>query len=150
MRIKDANGNEVSVTTQGQGNLNTVLGALGTAGALGMLGMGSGLFGGRQPRDSEDRPVTRYEMGLIREAIAKDNEIALLKAKQYTDAAMAGVEAQISKQIAWNAVQQNNIALLEKQLGQVTRFMVPESAIGAPVVPPTVSNAQSTTTQTNG
>ena len=74
MRIKTDNG-EVNVTPQGQGSLNTVLGAVGTAGALGVLGMGSGLLGlggNRQPRDPEDRPVTRYEMGLIRENIAKE------------------------------------------------------------------------------
>lgn len=147
MRIKTSDG-EVNVTPQGQGTLNTVLGAVGTAAALGMgrniLGIGDN---NRQPRDPEDRPVTRYEMGLIRESIAKDTEIAMLKGQQYTDRAMAGVQQQIGMQQTWNAVQQQNIATMQYQLGQITKFMVPESAIGAPVVPPATATS---TTQTNG
>lgn len=147
MRIKTENG-EVNVTPQGQGTLNTVLGAVGTAAALGMgrniLGLGDN---NRPPRDPEDRPVTRYEMGLIRESIAKDTEIAMLKGQQYTDRAMAGVQQQIGMQQTWNAVQQQNIATMQYQLGQITKFMVPESAIGAPVVPPATATS---TTQTNG
>lgn len=141
---------EANVTPQGQGSLNTVLGAVGTAGALGMLGMGRGLFGGGRPMDEGDRPVTRYEMGLIKESMAKDNEIALLKAQKYTDEAMSGMQAQIGKQLAWNAAQQAYMNVMEQQLGQITKFMVPESAIGAPVVPPTTTTTQSATTQQAG
>lgn len=36
MKIRDQNGNEVNVTSQSQGTINTVLGALGTATALGL------------------------------------------------------------------------------------------------------------------
>ena len=138
MRIKMQDGGEANVTPQGQGSLNTVLGALG------MLGMGRGLFGcGRPPMDEGDRPVSRYEMGLIKESMAKDNEITLLKAQKYTDEAMSGVQAQIGKQLAWNAAQQAYMNVMEQQLGQITKFMVPESAIGAPIVPPTATqNAQ--------
>lgn len=143
MRIKTENGEE-NVTSQGQGTLNTVLGAVGTAGSLGIL---SGLLGNgnnRQPRDSEDRPVTRYEMSLIRESLAKDNEITLLKAQQYTDRAMAGVQVQFGKQNTWNAAQQVNIDMLDKQLGQITKFVVPITSIDP--VPATAT----TTTQNNG
>lgn len=151
MRIKMQDGGEANVTPQGQGSLNTVLGAVGTAGALGMLGIGRGLFGGgRPPMDEGDRPVTRYEMGLIKESMAKDNEIALLKAQKYTDEAMSGMQAQIGKQLAWNAAQQAYMNVMEQQLGQITKFMVPESAIGAPVVPPTTTATQGTTTQPTG
>lgn len=144
MRIKTSDG-EVNVTSQGQGTLNTVLGAVGTAAAL---GMGTGLLGlgnNRQPRDPEDRPVTRYELGLIRESIAKDTEIALLKSQQYTDRAMAGVQQQIGMQQTWNAVQQQNIATMQYQLGQITKFVVPINSID-PV--PTTQGTSTTTPQT--
>ena len=145
MRIKTSEG-EVNVTSQGQGTLNTVLGAVGAAGAL---GLGAGLLGGgrnRPPQDSEDRPVTRYEMGLIRESLAKDNEITLLKSNQYADRALAGVQQQIAMQNTWNAVQQNNIAQLQAQLGQITKFVVPITSIDP--VPSTASSSASS--QSNG
>lgn len=43
MRIKGMDGQEHNVTGQGQGNLNTVLGAIGTAGVLGGNRCGGGL-----------------------------------------------------------------------------------------------------------
>lgn len=148
MRIKTSDG-EVNVTPQGQGTLNTVLGAVGTAAALGMgrniLGLGDN---NRPPRDPEDRPVTRYEMGLIRESIAKDTEIAMLKGQQYTDRAMAGVQQQISMQQTWNAVQQQNIAMMQKQLGDITKFVVPITSIDP--VPTTGTTTQTTQQQGGG
>ena len=147
MKIKTSDG-EYNVTTQGQGTLNTVLGAIGTAGSMGLL---SGLLGngrnGNGNRDSGDKPVTRYEMSLIRESLAKDNEITLLKANAHTDMAMAGVQQQIAMQNTWNAVQQNNIAMLQKQLGDITKFVVPITSID-PV--PTTAATTTTTTQNNG
>ena len=143
MRIKTSEG-EANVTSQGQGTLNTVLGAVGTAAAL---GIGTGIIGNgrnRQPQDEGDRPVTRYEMGLIRESLAKDNEITLLKAQQYTDRAMAGVQQQLGMQNTWNAVQGQNIAMLQKQLGDITKFVVPIASIDP--VPAT----QTTTTAAQG
>lgn len=139
MKIKTENG-EVNVASQGQSTLNTVLGAVGTAGSLGILG---GILNPRQqPQNEGDRPVTRYEMGLIRESIAKDTEIAMLKGQQYTDRAMAGVQQQISMQQTWNAVQQQNIAMMQKQLGDITKFVVPITSIDP------VPTTQGTTTQT--
>jgi len=144
MKVKTENG-EVNVASQGQSTLNTVLGAVGTAGSLGIL---SGLLGGnrnQQPQSEGDRPVTRYEMGLIREGIAKDTEIAMLKGQQYTDRAMAGVQQQISMQQTWNAVQQQNIAMMQKQLGDITKFVVPITSIDP--VPTTQGTATQTTQQ---
>lgn len=143
MRIKTQDG-EFNVASQGQGTLNTVLGAIGTAAAL---GFGTGLFGrgNRDNRDEGDRPVTRYEMGLIKESLAKDNEIVLLKSQQYTDKAMFDVQAQFGKQLAWNAAQQVHINTIEMQLGQITKLVVPITAID-PV--PTTSSTQATTTTT--
>ena len=144
MKIKTSDG-EMNVTTQGQGTLNTVLGAVGTAGSLGLL---SGLLGGNGNnnrnggRSPEDKPVTRYEMSLIRESIAKDNELSLLKAQQYTDRGMAGVQQQIAMQQQWNAVQQTNIAVMQGQLADITKFVVPITSID-PV--PTTSQTTQTT-----
>lgn len=129
MRIKTNDG-EYNVTGQGQGSLNTVLGAVGTAGALGMFNNGlGGIFGGNRPVDGGDRPVTRYEMGLIRDAISKDNEIALLKSQQYTDRAMIGVQAQFGQQTAWNAAQGVNIENMRAMLGSLTRVFVPNANV---------------------
>ena len=146
MKIKTENG-EVNVASQGQSTLNTVLGAVGTAGSLGILG---GILNPRnqQPQNEGDRPVTRYEMGLIRESIAKDNEITLLKSQQYTDRAMAGVQQQIGMQQTWNAVQQQNIAVMQKQLGDITKFVVPIASIDP--VPTTQGTTQTTQTQQGG
>lgn len=144
MKIKTENG-EVNVTPQGQGTLALVLGSLGTLGTLmnggNLLGLGGGNNNRPQPAEG-DRPVTRYEMGLIRESIAKDTEIAMLKGQQYTDRAMAGVQQQIGMQQTWNAVQQQNIAMMQKQLGDITKFVVPITSIDP------VPTAQGTTTQT--
>lgn len=150
MRIKTSDG-EVNVTPQGQGTLALVLGAVGTLGALmsggNLLGLGGGNNNRPQPAEG-DRPVTRYEMGLIRESIAKDTEIAMLKGQQYTDRAMAGVQQQIGMQQTWNAVQQQNIAMMQKQMGDITKFVVPITSIDP--VPTTGTTTQTTQQQGGG
>ena len=113
-----------------------------------------------------DRLVTRYEMGLIKESIAKDNEITLLKAQQYTDQTAMGIQGQISAQNAWNAAQGVNIQTIKEQLGQVVKPFVPNYALAPgygfaqvfptpspfppyfPPVPPTVSTPEATGTGT--
>ena len=74
MQIKGMNGENYSVTGMGQGNLNTVLGAIGTAGALGNgNGLLGGLFGGncnyRNPPleviTSDDTPITRTAAPMV-------------------------------------------------------------------------------------
>lgn len=134
------------------GIIGTSLGAIASAGGIGaILGIG-------KPKDESDRPVTRYEMGLIQANNAKDNEITLLKSQQYTDRAMAGVQAQFGQQIAINAVQSNNIATLKEQLAGITRFVVPNDSVmpgwGAvavsPLPPPSVQVQTPATTSTTG
>lgn len=94
--VKTMDGAEVKVPSQGQVNLNTVLGAVGTYGALGGFnGCGGGilgnLFGGGNGLNRgsgcscADALVTRYEMALVQENNAKDNKIALLEANIYND-----------------------------------------------------------------
>lgn len=101
--IKTHDGYDVKVPTQGQVDLNTVLGALGTASfagldlksLIGRLGGGNidtatlmTLLAMAQPQRSgcsEDHCVNRYELGLEKEVASKDSEIALLKANTYND-----------------------------------------------------------------
>ena len=84
-------GFDVKVPSNGQVNLNTVLGALGTAGFLGLNAnniLGGGLFGGNRNGNcgcSEDHLVNRYELAMQNALAAKDSEIALLKSNTYQD-----------------------------------------------------------------
>ena len=145
------------------GIIGTSLGAIASAGGLaGILGVRPGAGG---PMNDGDKPVTRYEMGLIQVANNKDNEITLLKSQQYTDKAMFGVQAQIGQQTAWNATQQANIGFLQNQVNDalsISRRFVPNANIAPgwgpaavvplppPVltVPPTTETTSSTTTTT--
>lgn len=88
MRIKDANGNEHSVTSQGQGALNSVLGGLGTASFFGVNAnnvLGGFNRSGCCTGDPASTPVSRYEATMMQELAAKDGKIALLEAQIYTD-----------------------------------------------------------------
>lgn len=91
MTIKGQNGESYNVTGQGQGALNTVLGAIGTYGALGGGALGNLLGGGyNQGRPvevitSEDKPISRYEAKMMQELAAKDGKISLLESQVYTD-----------------------------------------------------------------
>lgn len=146
MKIKTENG-EVNVASQGQSTLNTVLGAVGTAGSMGIL---SGILGGnrnQQPQSDGDRPVTRYEMELWQKINEERTKNALLEAKGYTDKAMFDVQAQFGQQAAWNAAQQVNINVLRKQLDDVTKYVVPITSID-PV--PTTGTTQTTTPTQQG
>ena len=141
---------EVQYATNGKGNLGVTLGAIGTGlGALAGAGGLAGLFGVRpNGGDPDDRPVTRYEMGLIQEN-------TLLKANQYTDNKML-------PQAVWNATQEGIIGAQAQQIAQLfsmTRLMIPNqniapgwgSAFVVPGVPP-VPTIQTTppTVSSNG
>ena len=117
---------DVQYATNGKGNLGLTLGAIGTG--LGVLA-GSGelgnLLGGRRDSNPEDRPVTRYEMGLI-------SENTLLKANQYADNKAAGLQAQIGQQSVWNATQEGILRSQQEQLAQLytlTKLVVPNDAV---------------------
>lgn len=118
-------------TSRGVGNAALATGIIGTTlGALDGMGGLAGMFGNRRPPvDPGDRPVTRYEMGLIRESIGKDNEITLLKAQQYVDQINVGVQGQIAAQNAWNAAQAVNIQNIQALLGQIVKPFVPNSVL---------------------
>ena len=104
------------------GIIGTSLGALAGAGGLaGLLGVRPGQANG----DSGDRPVTRYEMGLISE----NNQ---LKAQQYTDARANGLQQQISQQAVWNATQEGVLRCQAQQLAQLyslTQLTIPNGNV---------------------
>lgn len=89
-------------TSKGQGNLNTVLGAIGTAGAV-MPGLfGGGLFGGNCNTAcgcSENTAVNRYELNLVQEIGAKDARIGLLESQVYVDQKLTDVVKDYTAQI---------------------------------------------------
>lgn len=88
-------------TTKGQGNLNTVLGAIGTAGAV-MPGLfNGGILGGNcAPMGcSENTPVNRYELGLTQELASKDARIGLLESQVYVDQKLTDVVKDYTGQI---------------------------------------------------
>lgn len=147
MRIKDANGNEMSVGGQGQTTLNTVLGAIGTAGAL---GMGAGLFNGNNRNQTDgDRPVTRFEMGLMMDTMKKEVEIAEMKATMSADAKMNEMQKQQMEfnatQLAYNATTNGMMTGLQAQISQM-------QALAKMVIPSTsvVDITPVTATQSNG
>ena len=117
---------DVQYASNGKGNLGVTLGAIGTG--LGVMAGAGGLAGvlGLQPNsDPENRPVTRYEMGLIQEN-------TLLKANQYADNRANGLQAQISQQCVWNATQEGLIRDQQRQLMQlysITKFVVPATSL---------------------
>ena len=123
---------EVQYATNGKGNLAVTLGAIGAgAAALNENGILGGLFG-RGNTDPGDRPVTRYEMDLIRESMAKDSEIAALKAQQYSDSKAAGLQAQICQQAVWNATQEGLIRCQAERIAQLyslTQLVVPNGNV---------------------
>ena len=142
---------EVQYASNGKGNLGVTLGAIGTGlGAMAGAGGLDALFGRNRNSDPEEKPVTRYEMNLIRENMAKDAQIAALEAKMYTDGKIAGVQAEISAQAVWNATQEGVIRCQAAQLAQLfgmTKLTIPNDnlnpgygpAFVVPGVPPVVT-----------
>lgn len=158
MRIKSADGHESNVTGQGQGNLNTVLGAIGTYGALnsgalgGLLGgLGGGCNTGWNRNgcgcSPADVPITRYEATMMQELAAKDGKIALLESNIYTDQKLADVYERLSaridankaaqdavnlQQATFNAANTAAIGCMQGQIAQLfslTKLVVPNASV---------------------
>lgn len=97
--------------SKAQSNLNTVLGAIGSAGATGIINGLGGIFGNNGNCGcSEDHVVNRYELGLQQEISAKDNRISLLESNIYTDAKIADVYERLNTKF------ENKYDCLEKQI----------------------------------
>lgn len=109
MTIKGINGENYSVTGQGQGTYNTVAGSLGLASFLGLnAGNVLGGWGNRnigypnapvEVITSDDKPITRKEAEMMQTIGAKDSEIALLKADKYTDQKIVETTAYLTNKI---------------------------------------------------
>lgn len=147
MQVKNESGGYSHVTSMGQGNLNTVLGALGTASFLGVNA--NNLLGGFAGNNRQqcacacptDVPVTRYEAEMMLALNAKDGEIALLKADKYTDQKISEATAYLmgkigevsaevrankdaqcavnAQQLALNAASNATISCLQGQVAQL-------------------------------
>lgn len=114
--------------TTALGIIGTVLGGTALAGGNGLLG---NLTGGNSNCACPDNmPVTRYDMGLVRDNMAKDSEISLLKADTYTNQKFAelndryndrfrNVEAEIARQAVHNQKTEDSFALAQADLKAV-------------------------------
>ena len=125
--------------TNAKGNLGVTLGAVGTG--LGLLDGGANLLskmlGGTSASSSpEDKPVTRYEMGLIRESIDQKIENSYLKGQLDTSAKFEGVQKQFAEQLAFNAAVNANTSAIATQTAELrnnfdrlTRVFVPNENV---------------------
>lgn len=148
--------------SKGVANAGLTTGIIGSA--LGLLSNGglSGILGGST--NSEDKPVTRYEAGMMSELAKKDQQIALLEANKYTDQKIAdlydkmnnrfvGVEQQLGAQAVWNATQMGTLGCLQNQIAQLqtlTKVVVPNGNVMPGWGNVTITPAAATTTTTTG
>lgn len=123
----------------GLGIAGTALGVL--SGGLNNI-LGGGLIG-HNCGCSDNAPVTRYELGMENQIVAKDNEIALLKANIYTDQKIAdvyerlnlkigGVEAAVNAQAVYNATLNGTVNCMQGQIAALqalTKTIVPISNV---------------------
>lgn len=137
-----------------RGVANTGLG-FGIAGtALGLLGGGSALLNGWNPRYansccSENHVVTRYEAEQAGRIAQLETEVKLrdanihtdseiLKVYEYFDGRLRGVEGQIAQQAVYNATNNGMIDCLRNQVAALqgmTKTVIPDSNICPPPMP---------------
>lgn len=148
-------GTSYNVTGQGQGNLNTVLGAIGTFGALGgNLGGILGGWGNGNCGCSDNTMVNRYELNMTREADSLKSENALLRSQVYVDQKLVdvvndytskinalGAEVRANKdaqtavnlqQATLNATQTATISAMSAQIAQLqslSQLIVPSNKV---------------------
>lgn len=97
--VTEVNNNNNKYTSSGQGDLNTVLGAIGTAGVLGLFGGGGiNIGGGNRPPPVSQRELDAHAAS-ERELAEKDAEIARLKGEKYADAAVLAAERRLADKI---------------------------------------------------
>lgn len=137
-----------------RGVANTGLG-FGIAGtALGLLGGGSALLNGWNPRYaegccSENHVVTRYEAEQSGRIAQLEGELSLKNAEiytdkkslelyQYIDNRLRGVEGQLAQQAVYNATNNGLIDFLRNQIAVLqgmTKTVIPDSSICPPPMP---------------
>ena len=126
-------------SSNAKGNLGVTLGAVGTG--LGLLDGGASLLGrmlgnGGMGGSPEDRPVTRYEMGLIQNTINEKIDNSYLRGQLDTSAKFEGVQRQLADQMAFNATVSANVGSVAQQTAELrnnfdrlTRVFVPNENI---------------------
>lgn len=119
---------EMNYASNGKANLGVTLGGIATGLAV-LNGSNGGILGNLFGNGGcgENAMVNRYELGLIQQNAAKDNEISLLKADKYTDQKFAdlndrynerfrGIEQQLAVQAVHNQKVEGSFALAEADL----------------------------------
>ena len=128
-------------SSNAKGNLGVTLGAVGTGlglldGGASLLGrmLGSGVNGANVSPD--DKPVTRYEIGLIKDSINQGIENSYLRGQLETAAKFEGVQRQLADQLAFNATVSANTnavaaqtAELRQSFDRLTRVFVPNENV---------------------
>ena len=131
--------------SRGVANAGLTTGIIGTA--LGVLGGGANLLNGMAPSSSEDKYVTRYELGMQNQISSKDNEIALLKSEQFTETKIADVYERLitrinadrnaqqeinAAQAVYNGTNTATLGCMQNQIAQLmslTALRIPNSSI---------------------
>lgn len=123
--------------SNGKGNLGVTLGAVGTGlGILdGMGGLAGKLLGGGSS-NPEDRPVTRYEAGLMEKNTDQKIENAYLRGQLETAEKLAGIQKQFTEQVGFNATISANLnaiagqtAALQNSFNSLTKIFVPNENV---------------------
>ena len=134
---------DIEYTRKGQGNLNTVLGAIGTAGAVGLLnGNGLNLFGNGNGGCSEDHCVNRYEAGQAARIAELETEVKLRDANiyadqkslalyQYVDAQLKDVRAELCAQRVHNQRTEDSFVVAQRDLAAVKAELTGQIAMEA-------------------
>lgn len=144
------------------GIVGTILGAIGTAGVvLGAMGLAN--RNQNNGGDSSDRPVTRYELGLVQAINAKDATIAKLESQIYTDAKFEAVNTTVGAlNMAQQRINDNVQAMITQLASQAQTFagltqvilspraIAPAEAIMKALPAPATTTAATTTTASNG
>ena len=144
------------------GIVGTILGAIGTAGVvLGAMGLAN--RNQNNGGDASDKPVTRYELGLVQTINAKDATIAKLESQIYTDAKFESIntatQAAIAAQQRVNDAIMASVKTLGAQAAQFAgltqvilspRAIAPAEAIMKALPAPATATAATTPTASNG
>lgn len=130
--------------SRGQVNLNTVLGAIGTYGAVGGGNLLGGLLGGGNNCGcSEDHMINRYEAAQNARIAELETEVKLRdanfytigeidKLRSYVDNRFTAVEHEICDQRVYNATANATISCIQGQVAQLmglTKTVIPNGSI---------------------
>lgn len=131
--------------SRGQVNLNTVLGAIGTYGAVGGGNLLGGLLGGggNHCGCSEDHVINRYEAAQNARIAELETEVKLRdanfytigeidKLRSYVDNRFTAVEREICDQRVYNATANATISCIQGQVAQLmglTKIVIPNGSV---------------------